>query len=261
MEPRKNTTKVTEKKKTCIFGTSANPPTKGHRDIVVFLATRMGFDEILVLPVYQHMFEQKRCDSTCSMSVNTSSFEDRLTMAQLSFSSISTNVIVSDLERQCYYHALKENNQGERRVGTADLLDFIKINDKNCGAVVEYTLALGSDTFIDLMDLKWKRSKDVIDHVEGRFLVICRPSKQLEKQELHHKLLNRNIDLLNENFSNRNEPPAKILHIPELLCVSSTDARVSNNEAVLNQIIEPAILLYIKRKKLYAFSSPVGGET
>lgn len=243
------------KKKKCIFGTSANPPTKAHRNIIAFLASLHEFDEILVLPVYEHMFEQKRCDSMGKMSVNNSSFEDRLAMAQLNFSSISTSIVVSDMERQCCYHAMKENGQNGQRAGTAELLDFMKTNDKISGDVVEYSLALGSDTFIDLMDHKWKRSKDVIDNVEGRLFVISRQLKFPGEQVLYHEQLEKKVDLLNQNFCTFNKPRARVFYIPDITGVSSTDARLTVNEATLNQILEPAILRYIKLNKLYAFSS------
>jgi len=237
-----NTTALKSKKKKCIFGTSANPPTKAHRNIITFLASLNEFDEILVLPVFEHMFEQKRCDSKGNMSVNVSSFEDRLAMAQLNFSCISTSVVVSDMERQCFYHSMKENGQKRQRAGD----------------IVEYCLVLGSDTFIDLMDYKWERSKDVIDNVEGRFLVISRQLKFPGEQVLHHELLEKKVDLLNQNFYGFNKPNARVFNVPDINGVSSTDARLTVNEAVLKQILEPAIFRYVKQNKLYAFSS-VGG--
>jgi nicotinic acid mononucleotide adenylyltransferase len=257
-ENQLNTTALKSKKKKCIFGTSANPPTKAHRNIIAFLASLNEFDEILVLPVYEHMFQQKRCDSNGKMSVNISSFEDRLAMAQLNFSCISTSVVVSDMERQCFYHAMEENGQKGQRAGTAELLDFMKMNDKICGDVVEYCLVLGSDTFIDLMDYKWERSKDVISNVEGRFLVISRHLKFPGEQVLYHKLLEKKVDLLNQNFCGCSKPNARVFHVPDINGVSSTDARLTVNEAVLNKILEPAILRYVKHNKLYAFSSVSG---
>jgi len=46
------------KRKVCLFGLSANPPTgeSGHLGIIRHLATQHDFDEIRVLPVYSHMF-------------------------------------------------------------------------------------------------------------------------------------------------------------------------------------------------------------
>jgi hypothetical protein len=57
----------TIRKRTCLFGTSADPPTGtgGHLGIVTHLASMESnnnsgdclFDEVRVLPVYSHMFE------------------------------------------------------------------------------------------------------------------------------------------------------------------------------------------------------------
>ena len=56
---------MTARKRICLFGTSANPPTGqgGHKGIVSHLASlkcSQGeyplFDEVRVLPVYNHMF-------------------------------------------------------------------------------------------------------------------------------------------------------------------------------------------------------------
>jgi nicotinic acid mononucleotide adenylyltransferase len=47
------------RKRVCLFGTSADPPTGhgGHLGIVTHLASMEEFDEVRVLPVYSHMFE------------------------------------------------------------------------------------------------------------------------------------------------------------------------------------------------------------
>lgn len=248
MEVSGSTEKSYKKKKICIFGTSANPPTLAHRDIVAYLASLVEFDEIIVLPVYEHMFEKKRCNNN---SINSSSFQDRFDMAKLAFSKISSKVIVSDLERQCYFHGIKQIKQ---RVGTADLLDFIKSRDNGAA---DYSLTLGSDTFADLMDMKWKRSNDVIDHVEGRFLIISRPMEQAEKDQQQHQLIEK-LKLLNERFlSSNGDEPARFIQIPNLKCVSSTDARACSTDSILNQIVDPTVLCFIKSKQLYAFSHAV----
>lgn len=43
------------RRRVCLFGLSGDPPTVGHLGIVRAL-TRLDFDEIRVIPVYQHMF-------------------------------------------------------------------------------------------------------------------------------------------------------------------------------------------------------------
>jgi hypothetical protein len=51
------------------------------------------FDQVRVLPVYRHMFSDKRD--------NQATYEDRLKLCNLAFSDLS-NVIVSDDERRCF---------------------------------------------------------------------------------------------------------------------------------------------------------------
>ena len=97
------------KKRVCLFGTSADPPTGkgGHEGIVTHLAsislkstvntvgstTLPYFDEIRVLPVYRHMFREKRNKQA--------SYEDRMKLCRLAFQNVP-NVIVSDDERRCF---------------------------------------------------------------------------------------------------------------------------------------------------------------
>lgn len=122
-----------------IFGLSANPPTgyTGHMGIIKYLHDCSSmFDEIWILPVYQHIFNSKR---------HMESYEHRLNMLQLCVDAIvhdSNNIgITTDTttitRRQCklrvlklekaaseYYHTL---NGDEYRVGTIDVLDYINM--------------------------------------------------------------------------------------------------------------------------------------
>ncbi len=95
------------KKKVCLFGLSANPPTIGHGSIVSQLASMRYdgssttndaaatlFDEIRVLPVYKHMFSVKR---------DQAAFHHRLEMCRLTFKGIP-NVEVSEQEHTLFEH-------------------------------------------------------------------------------------------------------------------------------------------------------------
>ena len=84
------------RKQVCLFGTSANPPTGkgGHVGIVQALSSLQKFDDIRVLPVYQHPFSTKRRQLV--------SFEHRMAMCQLAFGNIS-NVTVSDVEKVTFH--------------------------------------------------------------------------------------------------------------------------------------------------------------
>lgn len=48
-----------EKRKVCLFGLSADPPTnhQGHVGIIHALMQRNEWDEIWILPVYRHTYE------------------------------------------------------------------------------------------------------------------------------------------------------------------------------------------------------------
>lgn len=100
------------KRRVCLFGLSANPPTGegGHVGIVRELSQMMTrvknddetcrneeeeekFHEIRILPVFSHMFNEKR-----GMQV---SYEDRLEMCRLAFRDFP-KVIVSDEEEKCF---------------------------------------------------------------------------------------------------------------------------------------------------------------
>ena len=60
------------RKRVCLFGTSADPPTGqgGHLGIAQYLAS-VDFDEVRILPVYQHMFgvSIRRC-MICFIIIN-----------------------------------------------------------------------------------------------------------------------------------------------------------------------------------------------
>jgi nicotinic acid mononucleotide adenylyltransferase len=92
------------RRKVCLFGTSANPPTGegGHLGIATAL-TKMGvFDEIRILPVFRHMFAEKR-------NPEQPSFQDRIEMCRLGFKDLP-KVTVSDQEEKCFQWAAKQKN-------------------------------------------------------------------------------------------------------------------------------------------------------
>jgi nicotinic acid mononucleotide adenylyltransferase len=126
-------------------------------------------------------------------------------------------------------------------VGTADLLDMLR----NSNPYVDFSLLLGSDTFLDLTSWKWRRSRDVIQLVDGRLLVIQR--KGVENTKVDQKL-----QLVNEMVQDPNA--AQTLHISSLSSVSSTLVRSSTDEQLLNDSVTPDVLQYMKDNKLYAFS-------
>ena len=79
----------------------------------------------------------------------------------------------------------EEKDLKELRVGTADLLDMLIEAQNGSQMEDEFTFALGSDTFLDLTNWKWRRSKDIFKLINFRILVIQRlsPSSSSSTQE------------------------------------------------------------------------------
>eukprot|EP00978_Attheya_sp_CCMP212_P023348 scaffold71399_cov72-Attheya_sp.AAC.1 len=155
------------------------------------------------------------------------------------------NVTVTDAEKVCFETAAQGMTEEERkrlRVGTADLLDMLRNSNPN----VDFSLMLGSDTFLDLTSWKWRRSRDVIQLVEGRLLVIQR------KGVIENTKVDQKLQLVNEMVQDPNA--AQTLLISSLSSVSSTLVRSSTDEQLLNDSITPDVLQYMKDNKLYAFS-------
>lgn len=136
-------------RKVALFGLSANPPTghSGHLGIVKFLVETGLFDEVWVLPVYQHMFAAKR-----SMEL----FEHRVEMCRVCMDDESTamcRVRVMMIEKfAAEYYEQKEGK--DFRVGTVDILDYI--HDQCPG--LDLHLVLGTDTYKDLISRRWKQA-------------------------------------------------------------------------------------------------------
>ena len=130
-EPRRPTRQKRRRRQVCLFGTSANPPTGlgGHMGVVQALVDLQQFDEILVLPVYRHMFDMKRSQlvsydhrvEMCRLALHELLEEERQRRRSIggNFSSseggdsegysdgdqeITTKVSVSTAEEVCYHH-------------------------------------------------------------------------------------------------------------------------------------------------------------
>ena len=85
-------------KKVLVFGLSGNPPTGdgGHRGIArhfsSLIGTRGDYEEVWVMPVFQHAFAAKR---------NLVDFDMRIEMARLNFGDLP-NVKVVSVEREVF---------------------------------------------------------------------------------------------------------------------------------------------------------------
>ena len=87
------------KKKVLLFGLSGNPPTgdSGHRGIVKAIKNLHSYDEIWILPVYEHTFNSKK---------NLLPFEIRMRLCELNFKDL-TNCKVLSIEKDLFLHHLK----------------------------------------------------------------------------------------------------------------------------------------------------------
>ncbi|CAM9838918.1 unnamed protein product, partial [Choristocarpus tenellus] len=68
-------------KNVLLFGTSGNPPTgrSGHSGVVEYFVDTGRYEEVWVLPVYQHMFKSKRDNMSVSGSAT---FNQRVDMCR-----------------------------------------------------------------------------------------------------------------------------------------------------------------------------------
>jgi nicotinic acid mononucleotide adenylyltransferase len=167
------------------------------------------------------------------------------------------------------------------RVGTADLLDMLLEQDHS----LEITLALGADTFMDLTRWKWKRSKDIIQMIEGRMIVFRRifHGDELEKVNIHHDTATTATvtatvsDAGNNSFISDDEILERIHVVSDILketcpkvedhimmvklrCLSSVSSSVirrcncEKDLSLLREELDERVLEYIKKNKLYGFS-------
>jgi len=244
------------KRRVCLFGLSADPPTGhgGHLGIVAHLASMEMFDEVRVIPVYRHMFASKRGKQA--------PFQSRIQMCQLLFKDIP-NVIVSEAERICFERVsdgLDEEHKESVRVGTADLLTMLITDEPN----LEFTLALGADTFIDLVNGKWRRSEDVLQLVEYRIVVFRRlveeDNASSEELKQHDEVKECIAKLQQRVDSTTATTTITVTQIPSAtksdigVSVSSSAARNTTDETVLREILSADVLDYIRERKMYAFS-------
>lgn len=298
------------KKKVCLFGVSANPPTgnNGHVGIVTALINLNVYEEIRILPVYRHAF--------CSKRDQLVDFSHRAAMCELAFLRLNTTgttkrysdtkaapaaklakVVVSRAEERSFKRMcsslsslkmrrgeteLSEEEKSNIRVGTADLLEMLmEQEDKNLRdkeetiphQATEFSFCLGADTFMDLTDWEWKRSKDVLRLLEGRLVVVNRmqdppqhKNQQLQQDKIDKgktvesslKLLRERIDEINKLFNF--DGKVILLNVPTLGNVSSSMARsfcINGDVKNLETIVPSAVLDYISKNKLYGFNEKV----
>jgi len=248
----------------CLFGTSADPPTDqgGHLGIIQHLAS-MDFDEVWILPVYSHMFGTKRGKQA--------PFQARVEMCRLLVKDIP-KAVVSEAERICFEKAaerLDEQEKSSLRIGTAELLEMVTHHEPT----VDFTLALGTDTFIDLASGKWRRTEDVFRLVNYRMVVFRRlleneeednggsdNSMERKSKEKERKLREcigkwqHQQHLMMDSTSQSASATIRIIQIPTLSNVSSSAVRRSTDVSILRGMLSGDVLEYIQQHQMYSFS-------
>ncbi len=137
------------------------------------------------------------------------------------------------------------------RLGTSDLLDYLlEVNETNVQEE-EYTLAMGADTFMDLTSYKWRRPKDIIKMVGGRFVVKLRDDgDSVTKTDILNRINEVNNDLENEAISIK----LNVRLISEAVSnINSTVARNTTDEKELSRHVDKDVIAYIRANKLYKF--------
>ncbi|KAE9005779.1 hypothetical protein PR003_g2095 [Phytophthora rubi] len=212
-----------------LFGLSANPPTGSTGHMGVVRHCRPMFDEIWLLPVYQHIYSSKR---------QLAPFAHRLEMCRLALETLQREdgagaaLKVVQEERGMFELVAAASDGAEQpRLGSIDLVLYLrdKYRDTN------FTMLLGGDTYADLLAGKWKRGDELMQLV--KLLVVDRqgvesPWRDQQEQER-----------------------VKYLHVPELSDVSSTKVRAAADRSELEKHLDPAVLDYIVEHKLYAFAT------
>ncbi|CAB9527570.1 expressed unknown protein [Seminavis robusta] len=276
-----------KRKRVCLFGTSANPPTgdQGHLGIVKAIAglklqneEESAFDEIRVVPVYSHPFASKR--------KLLAPFDHRVQMCHVSLQGIPI-VTISPAEQDIYQEKLEqqqlllkgESAENSISIGTADLLEYYNRQDD---IPTDYTLCLGADTFLDFTGGKWRRTQDILDLIQGRFVVLFRQEDTTYsgKQEPNQQQqLEQAVAKLEGTYGSGS---IRLLQVPTLGAVSSTlvrklsremsqseDSTGNTNaqklteqnqqqqiaELQLREIVDSRVLEYMKEHGLYGFQN------
>lgn len=230
-------------KKVLLFGLSGNPPTgkDGHAGIVEYLVGLGEWDEIWVMPVYKHMHSHKS---------NLIEFEHRMNMCKLNFEHLGAKkgasasgaaspgkrptiirVVQVEEEVALNHLALAErlgNKVQDVRVGTIDVVSYLRAVYPQA----EFSLTLGTDTYNDLRQGKWKKGAELLKMV--KFVVIARPGQPLDPN------VQQTLDV-------------QVHSVPQLTEISSTRVRNSTDERFLREALNPKVLEYIKTHGLYSF--------
>jgi nicotinic acid mononucleotide adenylyltransferase len=116
---------------------------------------------------------------------------------------------------------------------------------------VDFTLALGADTFIDLASGKWRRTEDVFQLVGYRMIVFRR---LLENDEHNEKDEILQGSIAKWQLINATKSSLRLVQIPSLTNASSSTVRGTTDEPILEELLTEEVLEYIKRRSMYSFA-------
>ena len=135
------------------------------------------------------------------------------------------------------------------RVGTADLLYMLTQHQPD----VDFTLALGTDTYIDLASGKWKRTEDIFRMVGCRIIIFRRKEEDnVDNIDEKEQLLQKRI--AQWQLINATQSSIRVIEIPTLTEVSSSVVRKSTDETALRAMLSNDVLEYITHNQMYALS-------
>ncbi|OWZ23806.1 Nicotinate (nicotinamide) nucleotide adenylyltransferase [Phytophthora megakarya] len=211
-----------------LFGLSGNPPTGSTGHMGVVQHCRALYDEIWLLPVYQHIYSSKRL---------LAPFEHRVRMCQLALDTLECDgddgaaLKVAEEEREMFEHMAAQSDRPDQlRLGSIDLVEYLLGKHKD----TSFTMLLGGDTYADLLAGKWKRGDELMQLV--RLLVVDRKG-------------------VASPWRGQNRDRVTYVSVPTLSDVSSTRVRNCSDPAELANHLDPAVLDYIVQHQLYAFAT------
>jgi nicotinic acid mononucleotide adenylyltransferase len=145
-------------------------------------------------------------------------------------------------------------------VGTFDLLDLLTTEEQD----TEFTFCMGADTFTDLTDWKWKRSKDVMRLLEGRIIVFQRQiGGDCNNSDDISSMLEKRVCAMNSGSTwGTAEGHVQIVRLNGEARdnVSSTQIRSITLREELKGLVTPQVEEYIVANKLYGFAVGVVGR-
>ena len=125
--------------KIALFGGSFNPPQNGHVAVAKALLDSQQFDEVWVLPSFQHPFGKA-----------LALFKDRVTLCRLAFGDLSPSLRISEAEKEM------DNKKGY----SIDTVRFLKKKY----ADHQFSLVMGSDLLLE--SSKWKDFEELKKLIE-----------------------------------------------------------------------------------------------